>query len=312
LKIRSRARQRFVNGFGILDAVIRHVNACLLIIGLTDRSASPAVRERFWIEKGRRYETLIELRHSDAIDEVVLLVTNQRTEFILWASEPGVAANSVLSFLTQEYGLRQTEWQSFYRKLECSALLHLFRVASGLDSALPGNTVVGAELQAAWQLARRVGTVGPFLDAVLEKAQATAARAHAEMASVLTGRTQPGELPVAEENRWPLAIACAEKLISAEVREFRTSLADCIARSQASPSELPSGGRPAGALQAGLSEAQQALLRVILSHGIGENPQPARELVQSLGTTPEQIAAAVRRLFDPERARAIVAGSSQK
>ena len=143
---------------------------CLVVIGVNYRTAPVAVRERFWISEPRRYESLVQLSRAEGIDEVVVLATCNRTEFILWTRDASLAANSVLSFLTREYGLRLCEWQHFYRLLDDTALSHIFRVASGLDSMVIGEPEIVAQVKAAWALAQQVGTTGRFLDAVMQKA----------------------------------------------------------------------------------------------------------------------------------------------
>ena len=78
----------------------------LVVIGVNYRSAPVEVRERFWISESRRYEALVRLARSEAIEEISVLATSNRTEFILWTRDASAAANSVLNFLTAEYGLR--------------------------------------------------------------------------------------------------------------------------------------------------------------------------------------------------------------
>jgi glutamyl-tRNA reductase len=141
-----------------------------MVIGLNHRTATLAMRERFWIGENRRYEVLRQLRSAEGIEEIALLCTRCRTEFLVWASEPTLAANSLLQFLSSEYGLKLTEWQRFYRLLDEAALAHIFRVASGLDSMFLGEPQVEAQVEAAAQQGRTVGAAGPFLNSILSKA----------------------------------------------------------------------------------------------------------------------------------------------
>ncbi|HET9409925.1 MAG TPA: glutamyl-tRNA reductase [Candidatus Sulfotelmatobacter sp.] len=144
----------------------------LIVIGLDHHSAPVAVRERFWIGEKRRYDALRELRQAEGIDEAVVLSTCNRTEFLLWAAEPTLAANSLLHFLTVQYGLKLCEWEHFHRLLDDAALAHIFRVSSGLSCQALCEPEVTSEIQAAWQQARTVRASGHFLDSILEKALA--------------------------------------------------------------------------------------------------------------------------------------------
>jgi glutamyl-tRNA reductase len=154
-----------------------------MVIGLNHRTAPVAVRERFWISEPRRYEALSQLSQAEGVAEIVVLATCNRTEVFLWASDPTVAANSVLRFLTAEYGLKLCEWKHFYRLLDEAALLHIFRVASSLDSVVLGDPQIVSQVKNAWAQAQKTASSGRFLDAVLQKALTVSKRVRNETAS---------------------------------------------------------------------------------------------------------------------------------
>jgi glutamyl-tRNA reductase len=153
-----------------------------MVIGLNHRTAPIAVRERFWISETRRYEALAALSRAEAIEEVVVLATCNRTEFYLWTNDVTLADDSVLRFLTAEYGLTLCEWQHFYRLMDDAALVHVFRVASSLDSMVIGEPQIVSQVKAAWELAKKLGTSGRQLDAVLQKALTVSKRVRNETA----------------------------------------------------------------------------------------------------------------------------------
>jgi glutamyl-tRNA reductase len=158
------------------------VESCVMVIGVNYKTAPVEVRERFWISDARRYEALVQLSRAEAIDEVAVLATCNRTEFILWTRDASMASGSVLNFLTREYGLRLCEWKHFYRKIDEQALLHICRVTSSLDSMVIGEPEIVAQVKAAWSLAQQVGTTGRFLDAVFQKALTVSKRVRNETA----------------------------------------------------------------------------------------------------------------------------------
>jgi glutamyl-tRNA reductase len=153
-----------------------------MVIGLNHRTAPVAVRERFWISESRRFDALIQLAKAEGVEEVIVLGTCNRTEFLLWASDASLAANSVLRFLSAEYGLKLCEWQHFYRLLDEKALLHIFQVASSLDSMVLGEPQIVSQVKGAWQQAQKVGSTGRFLDAVVQKALTVSKRVRNETA----------------------------------------------------------------------------------------------------------------------------------
>ena len=154
----------------------------LMVVGLNYRTAPVGVRERFWISEDRRYQALVHLSRAEGIDEVIVLATCNRTEFLLWANDVTLAANSVMRLLGAEYGLQLCEWQHFYRLLDEAALLHIFKVASSLDSMVIGEPQVVSQVKQAWQQAQKVGSTGRFLDAVMQKALTVSKRVRSETA----------------------------------------------------------------------------------------------------------------------------------
>ena len=153
-----------------------------MVVGLNHRVAPLTMRERFWISENRRYEALGQLKSAEGIEEVLILSTFCRTEFLLWASEPTLAANSLVHYLSTEHGLKLSEWEHFSRQLDEGALTHIFRFACGLESSRFCESEIASQLEVAWEQARTVGAVGPNLNAVLEKTLAVAERVHEETA----------------------------------------------------------------------------------------------------------------------------------
>ena len=174
--------------FGTRDALGRSglgdkvLEPALMVVGLNYRTAPVAVRERFWIAENRRYEALVQLSRAEGIEEVIVMATCNRTEFWLWANDITLAANSVMRLLGAEYGLMLCEWKHFYCLLDEAALLHIFRVASSLDSMVVGEPQVVNQVKQAWQQAQKLGTTDRFLDAVLQKALTVSKRVRSETA----------------------------------------------------------------------------------------------------------------------------------
>src|SRR4051812_23254298 len=141
-----------------------------MVIGLNYQTAPLAMRERFWIGENRRYEVLRRLKNAEGVEEILVLSTRCRTEFLIWASEPTLAANSLLQYLANEHGLKLTEWEHFYRLLDDAVVNHVFRLACGVDCQMLCGPDVLTNLTDAWQQAQTVGAAGPSLNALLEEA----------------------------------------------------------------------------------------------------------------------------------------------
>jgi glutamyl-tRNA reductase len=164
----------------------------LLVIGLNHHTAPADIRARFALDATQRAAALRDLSQSDGVEEVLILSTEDHTEFLLWASDPAAAASSVLQLLSQRYELKLCEWRHFFRLLHEDALAHFFRVASGLDS-LPGDAARSPQIEEAWHQAREIGAAGPYLEVVVQQALAVAGRVHeATPAAPATAAPEPG------------------------------------------------------------------------------------------------------------------------
>jgi glutamyl-tRNA reductase len=174
------------------------------------------MRERFWISEPRRGEALHHLVRSEGIDEVVVLATGNRTEFILWAGDVPSASNSVLRFLTQEYQLTLSEWAHFYRLMDDVALLHIFRVAAGVEAFNAREPNLFAEISDAWTQSKHAGYTGRFLDSILKQALTVASRLRTEV--------RPNDSRHGQELNSDAACATAERVLTQEVHGFLQQL----------------------------------------------------------------------------------------
>lgn len=156
------------------------MESTLLIVGVNHRSAPVEVRERFLIPANRTHDALAQLAHADAVDEVLVLSTPERTEFVLWTRDASAASASVLNFLTSEYGLTLYEWKYFYRKLDETALAHLFLFTAGLDSLALREHECAENLRQAADASVRAGTLGRFLEGAVHSALGVGAVLHAQ------------------------------------------------------------------------------------------------------------------------------------
>jgi glutamyl-tRNA reductase len=138
----------------------------LIVIGANHRSAPIAIRERFWLSEGRRFQAMRKLVATAAVEEAVILATCNRTEFILWAGDLTAARSAVCELL----GISQADFAShFYVQESDAAIAHVFRVAAGLDSMVLGEPEITGQVKNAWQAAQAAGLTGRFLDAVFQK-----------------------------------------------------------------------------------------------------------------------------------------------
>ena len=138
----------------------------LALIGLSHHVAPVELRERVTLDLPRAAELAREL------GDAVCLSTCNRTELYIVGDDdaPAVAALEHLAGESLDGTL--------YHLHEEAAALHLFRVAAGLDSLVPGEGEILGQVRAAYEAA----SPGPLLDRVFRQALAVGKRVRTETA----------------------------------------------------------------------------------------------------------------------------------
>lgn len=206
----------------------------LVVIGISLRSAKLAQRERFLLSAEQKADALVSLGRSDAVDEVIVISTCNRTEFLVWTQDASEAANSVLRYLTRAINLKMMEWSNFYRLVGDLAVVHVLRVAAGVDAAIFGEAEATSSVLTAWQQAQRAGTTGRFLDAMMTKAFTVAGLVRQEvggstsMVTLADAAVQVCGDDLGALERRRIVVLGAGEMASAAVGEFRKAGASAI------------------------------------------------------------------------------------
>lgn len=128
----------------------------LVLVGTSHRLAPLEVRER--VAFGEKEAGEVAAALAAAGYEAVCLSTCNRTELYLVAEDPEAAESRAATVLE--------ELPALYRLRDHAAALHLFRVAAGLDSLVPGEGEILGQVRAAAEH----GAPGPFLDRLFRDA----------------------------------------------------------------------------------------------------------------------------------------------
>ena len=121
----------------------------LLAIGVSHKTAPVEVRERLALPEARAAEFMRDLRGGAEVHEAVAVSTCNRTELYLVVGDPVEAESTVLSMLARQAGIRPTELAgAIYAHRNCDAARHLYRVVSGLESMLVGDSLRPASRRA--------------------------------------------------------------------------------------------------------------------------------------------------------------------
>ena len=152
----------------------------LALAGISHHTASVELRERVAIDLDAAGRLAGSLASTDGAGlEAVVLSTCNRTELYLAAGDDDRlgdrADQALLSLAGAEAGALAP---STYRLADESAALHLFRVAAGLDSLVPGEGEILGQVRDAFE----AGAPGPLLDRTFRMALHAGRRARIETA----------------------------------------------------------------------------------------------------------------------------------
>jgi glutamyl-tRNA reductase len=145
----------------------------LVLIGTSHHHAPVELREQVALDREGAQALAARLAAEDR--EAVCLSTCNRTEIYVAADEVQPAEGDAVAALAS---LGAEVEPALYRLQDRAAAHHLFRVAAGLDSLVPGE----GEILGQVRVARELGTTGPLLDRVFRQALHAGRKVRAETA----------------------------------------------------------------------------------------------------------------------------------
>jgi glutamyl-tRNA reductase len=161
----------------------------LVVVGLSHRTAPVEVRERLAVSSDQMSAVLGAFAGRPSVGEVMCVSTCNRVEVI---ATPPPGSQASLDHVAEELmgaleglaapGAGAVLRSHLYRKVGKDAILHLFRVASSLDSIVVGEPQILGQVKQAFESAQAAGTVGPGLQRVVGRALQAAKRVRSETA----------------------------------------------------------------------------------------------------------------------------------
>jgi glutamyl-tRNA reductase len=241
------------------------------LIGLSHRRAPVELRERVSLSEADAAELAARLAGDGG--EAVCLSTCNRTE--IYGSGSADGAGQALALLSESSGLAADELaRVVYRLQGDDVALHLYRVAAGLDSLVPGEGQILGQVRSAFDL----GVTGPLLDRMFRGA-------------IHTGRKVRAQTAIGE--------------VSASVAAAAAALAEQLFGDLASCSVMLLGAGKTGELAAASLVARGARIELVANRSL----QKAQDVAARYGGAAVPLAEAAGRL--PE-ADVVVASTSAR
>jgi glutamyl-tRNA reductase len=143
----------------------------VVVLGLSHHSSPVTVRERFAFAEARVPAALQTIRETGIAEEAVILSTCNRVEiYAATTLEPRQAFVELQEFLLRIHDYRDPLTDELYKLGEPDSIEHLFKVASGLDSMVLGETEILGQLKKAYDLALKHQHTGARLNKAFQRA----------------------------------------------------------------------------------------------------------------------------------------------
>ena len=143
----------------------------IVVVGANYRSCPIEIRERLAFRPEQLPAAYATLRDQLGLAESLILSTCNRVEIYAQVPVLDGTVHRVTAFLSAHGDLELERLRpQLYTHTESSGIEHLFRVASGLDSMVLGETEILHQVKCAYEQAQRHGTTGKALNVLFQKA----------------------------------------------------------------------------------------------------------------------------------------------
>ncbi|MGH9432498.1 MAG: glutamyl-tRNA reductase [Terriglobia bacterium] len=153
----------------------------LILAGINHRTAPVEVRERMNIEDARLVAALKNVSQRAGIRESIIFSTCNRVEVLVNAEDQLDPEPVIRQFLADFHHCDLAAYEGYlYWRRQQEAVLHLFRVASSLDSMILGEPQILGQVKRAFSIAQGAGSVNGDLYDVVNQALAVGRKVRRE------------------------------------------------------------------------------------------------------------------------------------
>lgn len=159
----------------------------IAVVGLSHKTAPVEVREKLSIPEPQTEQAIAHLLSYPHIEEVAILSTCNRLEIYIVTKETEPGVREVTQFLS-EYGKLPVPQlrRHLFILLHEDAVMHLMRVAAGLDSLVLGEGQILAQVKNTQKLGQQYKGIGSILNRLFKQALTAGKRVRTET-SIGTG-----------------------------------------------------------------------------------------------------------------------------
>ena len=173
----------------------------VIVVGLNHRTFPLDLFEKMTIPEAKLPKALADLSSRDNISESVILSTCNRIEVYAYAEKFHGAYQDIRNFLSEISHVAPEDFSDHLIGLFGSeAIEHLFKVSSGIDSAVIGEHEILGQVRSAWETAIEECSVGTVLNSLFKHSVEVGKRARSET-SISRNITSISQAAVAMANK---------------------------------------------------------------------------------------------------------------
>jgi glutamyl-tRNA reductase len=152
-----------------------------VVIGVRHRTAPIDIREKLAFDTTEIADALCEMLMLPGITEGAILTTCNRSEVYATVTDTEVGIRSLKTFLKEYKGFDYNHYMPYtFCLLHEDAVMHLFRVAAGLDSLVLGEGQIMAQIKEALKIAIKTRSSGEMIDKLFKTALSAGKAVRAE------------------------------------------------------------------------------------------------------------------------------------
>lgn len=153
----------------------------IIAVGLNYRTAPVEIREKFAFADSDLPKAIAELKVTKSILECVIVATCNRTEIYAVVDRAQLCSHYLMHFIERWFGVPKDQFQKhLYHYENEKAVEHLFRVTSGLDSMVIGETQILGQVRDAFFASQQLKATGTYFNTLFKQAITLAKKAHSE------------------------------------------------------------------------------------------------------------------------------------
>lgn len=153
----------------------------VIVVGLNHKTAPVEIREKITFSNETLHLALDKVKKTKSVLEAVILSTCNRSEIYAVVDQLHTGEHFTKKFLTEWFSIEKENLLPYlYFKQDIEATEHLFRVVTGLDSMILGETQILGQVRQSFFAAQESGATGTIFNNLFKQAVTFAKKVHSE------------------------------------------------------------------------------------------------------------------------------------